>query len=312
MAAPPEDASAGPDAGAAAAGGGGVERSVPDAARLDVALTRMLGVSRREARQLLEAGAVRVDGRTARDGGRRVPRGACLACDPAALRPAASAAGAVRVLQETAAALVVEKPAGLPVHPLRPDEADTLLQRLMSTHPEVAGAGDEGPLRGGTVHRLDTETSGCVVFARDVAAWRRLREAFAQHRIEKHYTALVAGSGLAPGWHTAHLAVVRHRPAAVAVVDATHPDARRCDLEVLSAQAVQTDGRGPVTRLEIALGTGFLHQIRVMLAHLGHPVLGDARYGGGGGGRAGDTLHLHAHRLRLPAMGIDAACDPPW
>ena len=286
--------------------------------RLDRVVASSFGLSRREARQLLDLRAVRLGAWTPgpRNAGDTVPAGTALTAALHRLRPRpADPLLPLRLLQVTPDAVVVDKPAGLPVHPLHPAEADTLLQRVCARYPEVAGAGGEGPLRGGTVHRLDTDTGGCVVFARNADAWRRLRAAFTEHTVLKLYTALVRGAPVRVGSWSAHLRVQTHRPARVAVVSPDSevggaPDAsatRRCTLDVLDAVAESN-----TSRLTIRLGTGFLHQIRVMLSHAGHPVVGDRIYGAAAEREGAIPLRLHAHRLALPTMGLDAASPAPW
>ena len=279
--------------------------------RLDRRVAELANISRSAVRRLLDASAVRLNGRIARpaDAGRDVADSDVVTWDLAALRPGPPDASLPepRILQRTGDAIVCDKPAGLPVHPLRPDETDTLLHRVARLDPAVFADMGEGPLRGGTVHRLDVGTSGCVVFARHPAAWRSLRDAFVTRAATKHYVAVVAGEPPPPGRLEAWLAVTRHRPARVGVVDAAARGARRCDLTV-GAAVVEPASPGR-WRLPIELGTGFLHQIRVMLAERGAPIVGDPLYGV----PADDgVMRLHAAAIAIPAAGIDAACPPLW
>ena len=156
-------------------------------ARLDAFLSHALGVSRAEARRLLARGLVSVSGRRrgAAEKGERLAAGARVAVEPflpaAERRPLPEPSLALPVLAEGPGWLVVDKPAGMPVHPLREDERGSALGFVAARHPEIVGVG-EGGLRSGVVHRLDVETSGCLAFAYREEAWQRLRAAFRGHR----------------------------------------------------------------------------------------------------------------------------------
>lgn len=270
-------------------------------ARLDAVLAARLSLSRAAARRLLERGAVRLDGRRAseRDKGRAVVAGAKLEIasftPPGEERPLADPALPLTVLAEGAGWLALDKPAGVPVHPLAPDETGTLLNALVARHPEVAGVG-EGGLRSGVVHRLDVDTSGALLFATEEGVWRRLRDAFSAHRVTKRYRAIVRDAPPASGRAELWLAVGAHRPARVRVVASAEAGARRARL------AWRTLERFAAAALvEVELETGFLHQVRVSFAHLGHPVLGDRSYGSepGPSEPAVPRQMLHAAELAL-------------
>jgi 23S rRNA pseudouridine1911/1915/1917 synthase len=280
----------------------------PDATgrRLDVWLAERLGIGRAGVRRLLESGAVRIDGRplerrdkaAALSAGRRVEVADFAA--PDARRAIAEPSRPLVVLAEGAGWIALDKPAGVPVHPLRADETGTLLNALVARHPEVQGVGESG-LRSGVAHRLDVDTSGVVLFGTAQPTWQRLRDAFRAHRVEKVYRALVRGRLEGEGDLRVSLAVARHRPALVRVVAASQPGARRTSL-VWRALA-----HGPgVTLVEVRPRTGFLHQIRASLAHLGHPLCGDATYGGADGDPSGARRHL-LHAARVAVDEIDAA-----
>ncbi|MEM6392282.1 MAG: RluA family pseudouridine synthase [Planctomycetota bacterium] len=267
--------------------------------RLDAWLAEALGVSRGRVVRLLGEGRVRVHGRvvTERWKGRMVEGGweleVGLSGDQAEVDRPIAEAGGEAVLAEGDGWVVLDKPAGTPVHPLWADERGTLVNTLAAKWPGVIGVG-EGGLRSGVAHRLDVPTSGCVVLATEQGAWERLRAAFSEHRVLKRYRAVVRGrlEGPRDEWERValRLAVTRHRPARVGVVSADDPAGRRCRLGYRVVELL-----ADATVVEVDLETGFLHQVRAMFAHLRHPVLGDVDYGGEEP-RVG-RLMLHAERL---------------
>jgi len=189
------------------------------------------------------------------------------------------------VLGEGEGWIALDKPAGVPVHPLAPGERGTLLNALVARHPEVTGIG-EGGLRSGVVHRLDVDTSGVLLFALEELRWLDLRDAFRSHRVAKTYRALVHGRLAGEGELVLHLAVVRHRPARVGVVAPGDGRSRRTELRWRSLELFES-----ATLVEVSPRTGFLHQIRASLAHLGHPLLGDVAYGAPPGEARRHLLH---------------------
>jgi 23S rRNA pseudouridine1911/1915/1917 synthase len=252
-------------------------------ARLDAFLSERLGLSRAETRRLLARGVVCVDGR-ARDAGAKGERlllGAQVAVAPFTPRadqcilPAPELA--LTVLAEGADWLALDKPPGMPVHPYREDERDTAAGYAVHLHPEMQGVG-EGGLRSGVVHRLDVDTSGVLVLATQDAAWRRLRRAFRRHKIAKRYRAIALGDLEESGRVELDLRVAQHRPARVAVVE---PRSARDPASVrptrLAWRVVERFQGGCL--VEVDMETGFLHQVRVTLAHLGAPLAGDRIYG---------------------------------
>jgi len=280
-------------------------------ARLDAVLAARLSLSRAAARRLLEGGAVRVDGRRTRERakGRPVEVGSKVEITsftpPGDERPLADPALPLRVLAEGPGWLALDKPAGVPVHPLAPDETGTLLNALIARRPEVAGVG-EGGLRSGVVHRLDVDTSGVLVFATDEPTWQRLRDAFSSHRVTKRYRALVRGAPPETGRAELWLTVGAHRPARVRIVASAEPGARRARL------AWRTLERFAAAALvEVELETGFLHQVRVSFAHLGHPVLGDLAYGGEPAPGEPAVTRQMLHAAQLAVDEIDASSPDP-
>ena len=202
--------------------------------------------------------------------------------------------------------VVVDKPAGVPVHPLDPAEKGTVLNALISRYPEMNGIGEAG-LRCGVVHRLDVDTSGVLLFATDEQRFASLRGAFRRHRVHKTYRALVQGHLEGEGDLVLHLSVARHSPARVRVVEEDAPEfGRKTRRTRLGWRALAR--LDAATLVEVQPVTGFLHQIRVSLAHLGHPVVGDAIYGGEGGDPARQMLHAAA--LRYGDIDVRSE-DPP-
>jgi 23S rRNA pseudouridine1911/1915/1917 synthase len=247
--------------------------------RLDAFLAERLGISRNRARQLLADGHVALNGRTlsGRAKGRRLAGSERVEVGPfvppAALRVAPEPDLPLRVLATGPGWLAVDKPPGVPVHPLRAGEAGTLLGAVSARHPEIHGVG-EGGLRSGVVHRLDVGTSGVVLFATSAPRWTALRAEFAAHRVDKRYRALALGRLEGEARVEVGLRVAQHRPARVRVVA---PDAGRGRRSALRWRALEQFS--VATLVEVSLETGVLHQIRVTLAHLGHPLAGDRDYG---------------------------------
>lgn len=259
--------------------------------RLDRYLAGPLG-SRAEAVRAIAAGRVRVDGQT-------VPKRAILS--PGSVievvpeptggaEPNPSAADAAEVLGiawEDEHLLVVDKPAGLVVHPARGHPSGTLAQLLAG---RVAGGSD--PARAGIVHRLDRDTSGLLVVARTDQAHRALTALLSQRGIHREYLALVDGVPPArTGTVEAPIGRDRH-DRTIHSIDTDSPRAARTHFELIEP----LEGRSASALLRVVLDTGRTHQIRVHLASIGHPVLGDRSYGGAA--RFGlRRQFLHAARL---------------
>lgn len=281
----------------------------PDEAheRLDVVLARRLSISRSQTRRLLESGQVWLDGAPA---GRAV-KGVALEpgarirvsefVHPADQRPIPEPDAPLSIVADGPGWLAVDKSPGWPVHPLEADETGTVLNALAARRPEIQGIG-EGGLRSGVLHRLDVETSGVLLFGTEPDAWAQLREAFAAHAVRKTYRALVSGAPEDDGRLDLRLVVAQHRPAFVKVADGRGGRETR-----LRYQVVERFQRASL--VEVALETGFLHQIRVGFSYLGHPVLGDRVYGGEAA-EAAPRHMLHCARIEFDAVKAEAP-DPP-
>ena len=278
--------------------------------RLDRFVAEHAGCSRTRARELLAAGAILVDARTVgeKDKGLRL-----AAAQQVSARLAtedlesivADAEAELVILAEGEGWIAVDKPAGVAVHPLRPQDRGTLLQRVAARWPQIVGVG-EGGRRSGVVHRLDVDTSGVQLFAYEEQTWQRLRAAFREHRMIKVYRALVHGVAPASGKLELELVIAAHRPARVRVVEPdSRTDSRSCGLRWRMLESWSD-----ASLVEVRPRTGFLHQVRVSLAHLGHPLLGDAVYGPREVASAAPRHLLHASALHFEEIDVRST-DPP-
>jgi 23S rRNA pseudouridine1911/1915/1917 synthase len=281
--------------------------------RLDLFLAERLGLSRSQARRLLARGAVKLDGRPVTEAAKGVALepGASLEVEPFRApgqeRPRPEPETPLSVLAEGPGWLAVDKPAGVPVHPLAEDETGTALGAVAARHPEIVGVGEAG-LRSGVVHRLDVDTSGVLLFATQEPVWQRLRAAFSEHRVEKVYRALVAGRLEREASAELWLVTARHRPARVRVLSASERararGARPCRLTWRPLEVY----RG-ATLVEVRPVTGHLHQIRAALAHFGHPLLGDRTYAPPEVAAAAPRHMLHASAVAFEEISA-ASPDP--
>jgi 23S rRNA pseudouridine1911/1915/1917 synthase len=253
--------------------------------RLDQWLAAALdGLSRSRVQALIRAGAVSSDGTAAREPSRRVAGGERFAValpEPDDPEPKGEPIP-LAILYEDADLIVVDKPAGLVVHPGAGNWTGTLVNALIH-HCGASLSGIGGVRRPGIVHRLDKETSGVMVIAKTDQAHRALSEAFADHgrtgKLERAYQALVWGAPpRKAGTIDAPLGRARDRVLR-AVVPEDREDARRAVTHYSVLDRYPPDGEVAAALLECRLETGRTHQIRVHLAHIGHPVIGDPDYG---------------------------------
>ncbi len=270
----------------------------PDASgeRLDRWLATKAHASRAEVRRWLDAGGVWLDGRVvpAGKGGVSLRPGQRVELRALPRGWIAGSAGELRVLTQGDGWVAVDKPAGVAIHPLRHHEPGTLLGQVAAAFPGVVGVGDEGELRSGVVHRLDRDTTGVVLFALTDARWRALRSAFAEHRVSKTYRALCAGGVERDGQREAWLNVRQHHPARVVEVARNTDGAYRCSLAWRVLRQAEH-----ATEVEVDLHTGFLHQVRVMFAAIGHPLLGDGAYAPPGIAALAQRQMLHAASIAV-------------
>jgi 23S rRNA pseudouridine1911/1915/1917 synthase len=267
--------------------------STDDPGRLDAYLADRLAISRTQAARLIADKRVTADGRPLRASARPA-RGTEITVDlPAAAPPRtyAPAHADLRFVYEDDHVAVLDKPAGLVVHPGPGHWDDSLVNVLLGRGTPLAPAGGEG--RPGIVHRLDRDTSGLLLLAKTDAAHRRLARAIEQRRVTRVYAALVWG----------------HFPRGEFDIEA--PIARHA--QDRKRMTVRAGGRHAVTHvsvvarfahtelLRIRLGTGRTHQIRVHLAHVGHPVVGDRDYALGGSRRVTPSQRREAERIETLA-----------
>ncbi|HEX9945593.1 MAG TPA: RluA family pseudouridine synthase [Thermoanaerobaculia bacterium] len=244
----------------------------PDAAgeRLDRHVAARLDAPRNQVQKWIAEGLVRVNGRESKPAA-AVAAGDLVECAPPEPREerVLPERGDLPVLYEDGELVVIDKPAGLTVHPGAGRATGTLAHRLLGRYPEMAGVG--GPGRPGIVHRLDQGTSGVLVAARTPGSYARLARAFAAREVEKRYRGIAYGTPSPPAG-TIEAPIGRHpqRRKEMAVRPGGRP--AHTDYQTLAARA-------GISLLEMDLATGRTHQIRVHLKHIGHPLVGDPVYG---------------------------------
>lgn len=247
--------------------------------RLDRIVALALDISRSVATQVIDAGGVEVDGEPATSGKVRLDEGQQVAIDPDAVPvdepPQPDPKVEFTVIHADDDVIVVDKPAGLVVHPGAGNATGTLVNGLLARFPELAAMGGTGdPIRPGIVHRLDAGSSGLLVVGRHADAVDDLIEQFADHHATRVYLALVWGHPAAPhGIIDAPIGRSKRDPLRMAVV----ADGRwaRTEYRVLR----RFDSPAELALLECELETGRTHQIRVHLSSIDHPLVGDPVYG---------------------------------
>ena len=274
--------------------------------RLDRALTAAVPeLSRMQWQRLIREGLVTVDGERARPSYRIAGGEQLVASVPPVVEASVQAeAIPLDVRYEDSDLIVVNKPAGMVVHPSLGHEGGTLVNALLAHCPDLEGVG--GERRPGIVHRLDKDTSGLIVAAKhDHALWY-LQNQFKQRTVTKVYLALVNGS-LQPPEALIDAPIgrdPRHRQK-MAVVTSTRGDARPAQTAYRALTTYGAGSNGNVyTYVECRPHTGRKHQIRVHLAYVGFPVVGDPLYG-----RRKDPLALNRHFLHAAELSFRRPSD---
>ena len=305
----------------------GPEGVVPDALageRLDRVVALVWECSRAEAARLIDQEKVTVNEVPAAARAQRLAAGDRIALSekpavgPAALEPDPSVE--IDVVYADEHVIVVNKPADLVVHPGSGNADKTMVNGLLARYPEIAGVGE--PERPGIVHRLDRGTSGLLMVARTAIAHQALPAALSRREVHRGYVALVQGVP-ADGRGVIDAPVGRstRHPAKMAVKADGRP--AKTHYQVTDRMAALTesqdgsqDGAVPYdsARLELRLETGRTHQIRVHVAAIGHPVLGDDLYGGPAApGISRPALHAHSLGFDHPESGqpLRFEAEPP-
>jgi 23S rRNA pseudouridine1911/1915/1917 synthase len=255
-----------------------------DGERVDRVLALITGLSRRDVNRLIDGGQVKLEGHSISSRSRRVRSGERLGVDgevEAAAPPVltADSSVAVPVVWCDDQVIVVDKPAGVVVHPGAGNRSATLVHGLLARFPELAAIEDPAEpagsgLRPGIVHRLDKGTSGLMVVARSTAAREALVRQLAHRQVGREYTTLVAGPVSSDaGLVDAPLGRHESDPTRMRVQTGGRDARTRYEVQDRFDEPV------PTSLLRCRLETGRTHQIRVHLASIGHPVIGDDRYG---------------------------------
>lgn len=280
-----------------------------DGERLDRVVAMLCDITRTVAADLVDAGEVRVDGDAVTRRSTRIARDQVVSLTVPEAEPQfsveADVAVDLRVVHEDDDVVVIDKPAGLVVHPGAGNPTGTLVHGLLARYPGIADVGGD-PVRPGIVHRLDKDTSGLLVVARTNDAHEALTGALRSRLVTRRYRALVWDHVEEPlGRVDAPIARSPREPTRMAVVvggkeaRTEYEVVRRFDLPV------------PCTELRCRLETGRTHQIRVHLQAIGHPVVGDSRYGGRRQSLSAPRQFLHAEHLAFahPVSGEPIAVD---
>jgi len=262
--------------------------------RLDRIVALIADVSRASAASLIQAGAVVVDGVKAETGKTKIADGQSISIDTALLPkkklPTADATVILDVVFEDADVVVINKNAGLVVHPGAGNPTGTMVNGALARFPEMASAGD--PLRPGVVHRLDAGTTGLMVMAKTQTAYEALVDALSKREVKRTYLALVWGHPtVLSGTIDAPIGRDQKDPTRMGVV--VDGKAARTRFEVKP----KFDLPLPSSLVECNLETGRTHQIRVHLESIGHPVVGDSTYGGARSSLSAPRPMLHALQL---------------
>ena len=276
-----------------------IEGVVGAPGRLDKALADATGLSRERMKGLIGGGAVEIDGRAASNGSAKVAAGAryAITLPPVAPLEAGPQDIPLAIVFEDAQLVVVDKPAGMVVHPAAGNPDGTLVNALLH-HCAGGLSGINGVARPGIVHRIDKDTSGLLVVAKSDAAHEGLAAQFAEHSIERRYLAVCAGH---PGPPEGTIATRLGRSDAdrkkMAVLPDDNQRGKRAVTHYRTLRRLEH-----AALIECRLETGRTHQVRVHCASIGHPLLGDPVYG-----RTPKALRPLLDRLDFRRQALHAA-----
>ena len=277
-------------------------------ARLDVYAGALLGISRAGAQKLIECGAVRVNGRPAPKN-RRLEPGDVVEADPPAPEPIEAQPQDIPldVVYEDGELLVVNKPQGMVVHPAPGNPDGTLVNALLA-HCGDSLSGIGGEKRPGIVHRIDKDTSGLIIAAKNDLAHAALAAQLKDHSLARTYVCIVCGK-------------IKDDSGTIDAPIGRHPaDRKKMAVTEKNSRSAVTHWRvlerfSGYTLVECKLETGRTHQIRVHMAYRGHPILGDMVYGHKKPELGQDSQCLHAKELRFvhPRTGqlVTVSCELP-
>ena len=268
-----------------------VFRVLGDGRRADVLLSEATGLSRSRVAALMDGGCCLLAGKPCTKAGTKAPAGQELVLTVPEPRPSAPRPEnlPLDILYQDADLAVVVKPRGMVTHPAAGHAEGTLVNALMHHLDSLGGIG--GEIRPGIVHRLDKDTSGLMIVAKNDESQLALSRMLAERRIEKHYRALVEGKMKEPAGRI-DLPIGRSKKDRKKM--AVDPDGR----EAVTEWRALAEGRD-CTLLDVHILTGRTHQIRVHMREIRHPVCGDPLYGWEKGARV-PCLMLHAWSLRFP------------
>lgn len=274
--------------------------------RVDRAVALLTGWTRSDVEELIRGGAVLIDGATVKKS-RTLTAGEILTVSAEPPSPGLPQPEAIplEVRYDDPDLFVIAKPAGMVVHPAPGHPSGTLVNALLALDPGLAAVGD--PERPGIVHRLDRDTSGLLIVARRATAYEALVGALAARRVTRGYRALVWGElSSRRGLIDAPIGRSVRTPTRMAVREGGK-DART------AYEVVETFPESEISLLDVQLETGRTHQIRVHLAAIDHPVVGDRAYGGARSTFALDRPFLHAAHLEFehPSSGARLTFDEP-
>jgi len=289
-----------------------------DGMRLELWLPENVpGLSRNKANEMIRKGLIKVNDENGNKG-RKLKAGQKVSITTEKTLTKPKNVGELVVLFENEDVLIVNKPAGMACHPLRLGENDTLLDWVGERYPEIRSS---GPIEreGGLLHRLDTDTSGTVAFARSLRAYDKLKPLFQEGGVDKHYLAVVSDDG-----GKVRLPEVGGKGITINFPLAHHPSKPERMISVINCDEYWRGALMPARTeiLTLAKGNGCalveakikkgrMHQIRVHLSAIGHPIIGDTTYGTKDNHISRHTLHAYRLIFNIGKTKIDVTAPLP-